>query len=99
MDLYTSRRITNTVSLSLSILATAFGLFWLAWLLWTLVSQGMPWLRWDVFTASTPPPGSAGGLANAILGSLLMTALGVLVGAPVGVLAGTYLAELARGSR
>jgi phosphate transport system permease protein len=80
-------------------LATAFGLFWLAWLLWTLLSHGLQWLSWDVFTMSTPPPGSAGGLKNAIVGSLLMTFMGVLIGAPIGVLAGTFLSEFGRGSR
>jgi phosphate transport system permease protein len=99
IGLYTRRRLVNVFYMSLSLLATLFGLFWLAWLLWTLVSAGLPWLRWDVFTQSTPPPGSAGGLANAIFGSLLMTGAGVAIGTPAGVLAGTYLAEFGRNSR
>jgi phosphate transport system permease protein len=71
----------------------AFGLFWLCWILWTLISHGLPALNSAVFTQMTPPPGSAGGLLNAISGSLLMTLLGTLIGTPIGILAGTYLAE------
>ena len=98
MNLYFRRRLTNYLSLGLSVAATVFGLFWLTWLLWTLVSRGLPWLTWDLFVQATPPPGSAGGLANAIVGSLLMTGVGVAIGAPVGVLAGTYLSEFGRAS-
>jgi phosphate transport system permease protein len=92
-DLYTRRRIVNTLSLTVSVLAMAFGLFWLCWILWTLISHGLPALNSAVFTQMTPPPGSAGGLLNAISGSLLMTLLGTLIGTPIGILAGTYLAE------
>ncbi len=99
MSLYLRRRLTNYISLALSVAATVFGLFWLAWLLWTLISRGLPWMRWDIFVQSTPPPGSAGGLINAILGSVLMTGAGVAIGAPVGVLAGTFLSEFGRASR
>jgi len=99
ISLYTRRRLVNFFNLGMSMLATAFGLFWLIWLLWTLLSAGLPALHWTVFTQSTPPPGSAGGLANAIVGSLLMTALGVLIGAPAGILAGTYLSEFGRNGR
>ena len=99
MNLYQRRRFLNAFNLTASMLATAFGLFWLAWLLWTLLSHGLQWLSWDVFTMSTPPPGSAGGLKNAIVGSLMMTFMGVLIGAPIGVLAGTFLSEFGRGSR
>ena len=76
-----------------------FGLFWLIWLLWTLISNGLQWLSVDVFTEITPPPGSAGGLINAIVGSLIMTAIGVIIGTPIGILAGTYLSEFARTSK
>ena len=99
MNLYQRRRFINYFNLTASMLATVFGLFWLAWLLWTLLSHGLQWLSWDVFTMSTPPPGSAGGLKNAIVGSLMMTFMGVLIGAPIGVLAGTFLSEFGRGSR
>lgn len=92
-DLYTRRRIVNALSLTVSVLAMGFGLFWLCWILWTLVGHGFPALTTAVFTQMTPPPGSSGGLLNAISGSLLMTALGTLIGTPIGILAGTYLAE------
>jgi phosphate transport system permease protein len=97
MNLYLQRRIANITLLTLAVLATAFGLFWLGWLLWTLLSQGLAWVSLDVFTQITPPPGSSGGLSNAIVGSLMLTAGGVLIGAPIGVLAGTFLSEFGRG--
>ncbi len=97
-NLYTKRRIVNAFNLTVSALATAFGLFWLAWLLWTLLSYGLQWIDWSVFTESTPPPGSSGGLANAIVGSLMLTGLGTLIGAPSGILAGTFLSEYGRGT-
>jgi len=81
------------------VIATVFGLFWLTWLLWTLLSNGFQWLSLDLFVKSTPPPGSAGGLANAIVGSLIMTSVGLLIGTPIGILAGTYLSEFSRQSR
>ena len=99
MDLHRQRKIINLLWLSASVLATAFGLFWLAWLLWTLLSNGLQWVSWDIFTKPTPPPGSQGGLANAIAGTLMMTGVGVAIGAPIGVLAGTYLCEFGRHSR
>lgn len=93
LDLYARRRIINTLSLGISILAMAFGLFWLGWILWTLLENGLPSLGAHVFTQTTPPPGSDGGLINAIFGSLMMVAVAVLIGTPIGILAGTYLAE------
>ena len=74
-------------------LAMLFGLFWLCWILLTLLDHGLPTLTPVVFTQMTPPPGSAGGLLNAIAGSLMMTVVGTLIGTPIGILAGTYLAE------
>ena len=99
MQLYTRRRLINAFNLSVSVLATVFGLFWLIWLLWTLFDNGLQWLTIEVFTKMTPPPGSGGGLANAIAGSLLLTGIATLIGTPLGVLAGTYLAEFGRYSR
>jgi phosphate transport system permease protein len=93
LDLYARRRIINTLSLGISILAMAFGLFWLGWILWTLLEHGLPSLGAHVFTQTTPPPGSDGGLVNAIVGSLMMVVVAVLIGTPIGILAGTYLAE------
>lgn len=91
--LYARRRLVNVVSLSISVLTMMFGLFWLGWILWTLLVNGIPGLSWHVFTQSTPPPGSDGGLINAIYGSMMMSLVGVLIGTPIGILAGTYLAE------
>ena len=91
--LYTRRRLINAVSLGISVLAMLFGLFWLGWILWTLLDNGLPGLSRAVFTQMTPPPGSNGGLLNAIAGSLMMTLLATLIGTPIGILAGTYLAE------
>ena len=99
MNLYTRRRIINAFNLSVSVVATVFGLFWLAWLLWTLFDNGLHWLRLDVFTKMTPPPGSEGGLWNAIVGSVILTGFATLIGTPLGVLAGTFLAEFGRYSK
>jgi phosphate transport system permease protein len=93
LTLYARRRLINLLSLGISVLAMAFGLFWLGWILFTLLQHGIPGLSLAVFTQITPPPGSNGGLINAIAGSLMMTALGTLIGTPIGILAGTYLAE------
>ncbi len=92
-DLYTRRRFINIVSLTISVFAMLFGLFWLGWILWTLLEHGLPGLGMHVFTQTTPPPGSNGGLINAIVGSLMMVAIATFIGTPIGILAGTYLAE------
>jgi phosphate transport system permease protein len=96
MDLYTRRVWTNRFNLLMSLLATGFGLFWLAWILWTLFDAGLGAVRLSVFTQMTPPPGSAGGLLNAIVGSLIMAGGATLLGTPIGILAGVYLAEFGR---
>ena len=90
---YLKRKITNGLALSISVFTVMFALTFLVWILWTLFSQGLAHLTLDVFTKMTPPPGSAGGLLNAIVGSLYMVLFATLIGTPVGVLAGTYLAE------
>jgi phosphate transport system permease protein len=99
MDLYARRRLTNRVVMGLSVVATAFGLLWLVLVLGTLLINGVEAIGPSLFTQMTPPPGSTGGLLNAIVGSLAMTAIATLVGTPTGILAGTFLAEYARGSR
>jgi len=96
---YLRRRAQNVVYLTLSWAATAIGLTILFLILWTLLRNGVPALSVDLFTVNTPPPGSRGGIANAIYGSLIMTFVATLVGTPVGVLTGTYLAEYGRESR
>ncbi|HTL25843.1 MAG TPA: phosphate ABC transporter permease PstA [Burkholderiales bacterium] len=95
--LYRSRKRVNFMLLGISGLALAFGLFWLVWILGTLLYEGGTALaRASLYYQMTPPPGSDGGLANAIVGSLLMVGAGTLLGTPVGILAGTYLAEYGR---
>jgi phosphate transport system permease protein len=93
MDLYARRLFINRLNLAVSLLTMLFGLFWLGWILLTLFDAGFRALGPDLFRLTTPPPGSAGGLANAIAGSLLMAAGGTLIGTPVGIMAGIYLGE------
>jgi phosphate transport system permease protein len=105
MARYHRRRQRNTVTMALSVAATVFGAAWLVIILATLLWNGFSGLSLEVFTASTPPPGGsggvagAGGLANAIVGSLILTVMGVVIGTPIGILAGTYMAEYGRYSR
>jgi len=94
--LYARRRFRNSVFLTLSIGAALFGIGWLAVILSTLVSNGMEAMTPTVFTQITLSTGENGGLANAIVGSVIMSGLAVLVGTPIGILAGTYLAEYGR---
>ena len=93
------RKLVNVLALALSGLATAVGLFFLGAILWTLLRNGLAGVSLRLFTQMTPPPGSSGGLLNAIYGSAVMTLIGILIGGPVGMLAGTYLAEYGRTSR
>jgi len=93
------RQFVNALALGLSGLATAVGLFFLGAILWTLISSGLAGMSSTLFTQTTPPPGSSGGIINAIYGSAVMTVIGILIGAPIGMLAGTYLAEYGRTSR
>jgi len=89
------RRASNLISKVLGTAATLFGLSWLAWILIVTLINGARALSFRIFTDITPPPGADGGLANALVGSALMSLLGVLIGAPIGIAAGTYLAEFA----
>ncbi len=98
-SLYAARRRRNAVAIAASFIATGIGLAWLALILGVLVWNGLSGLSLAVFTEMTPPPGSAGGLLNAIVGSLIMTVLGVAIGTPIGMLAGTYMAEYGRHDR
>ena len=91
--LYRKRLFMNKLSLSLALAAMAIGMFFLGWLLYTLFLKGFNGLSWALFTQMTPPPGSKGGIANAIFGSLAMVGVATLIGTPVGILAGVYLAE------
>ncbi len=90
---YRRRRVVNRIMLTISLATLVFGLFWLFWIIQTLLFKGAPALSYTLFTEITPPPGQSGGLVNAIFGSVMMAGVGTLIGTPVGILAGTYLAE------
>ena len=94
--LYRKRALVNGFNMVVSGLCAAFGLFWLVWILWTTLRTGLSAIGMDLFTRMTPPPGSEGGLANALFGSLLMSLAAIVIGTPIGIAAGTYLAEYAR---
>jgi len=92
--LYRRRVRTNFIGLTLSMTAMAIGLFVLLWILFVLFKNGLSALDWNMFTQSTPAPGSeGGGLANAIVGSLLIVGLATFLSTPIGIFAGVYLAE------
>jgi phosphate transport system permease protein len=94
MAMHARRKWVNVVTLSLSLAAMAFGLFWLAWILIETIRLGIGGLSFSVFTEMTPPPqAEVGGLANALAGSALMVLLATAVGTPIGILCGIYLAE------
>lgn len=99
LALHRRRAWVNRIALTLSLAAMAFGLVWLVWILFETARQGFGGLSLALFTQSTPAPqAEGGGLANAIVGSLLMVGLATFVGAPVGVMAGVYLAEYGRAT-
>ena len=93
------RRAADIIAFLFATAATAFGLLWLFWILWTTLREGAAALTPRLFTEMTPPPGSSGGLLNAFYGSAVMILLGLVLGTPVGVAAGTYLAEHGRHTR
>ncbi|MFN3076888.1 MAG: phosphate ABC transporter permease PstA [Alphaproteobacteria bacterium] len=99
MTLLQRRRLVNIVSIAIAVGMTALALCWLAMILKTLLVNGFDALSLRLFTETTPPPGSDGGIANAIFGSLVMTGLAILLATPMGILAGTYLSEYARRGR
>jgi phosphate transport system permease protein len=99
MAIYDSRRRRSKFYVGLCYACVAVGLGWLALILGTLLFEGFRGLTLTVFTQMTPPPGSDGGLLNAITGSLIMTTLAVVIGTPLGMLAGTYMAEYGRYSK
>ena len=90
---FASRKRVNLVALTLSLMAMAFGVFWLMWILWETLRLGIGGIVLATFTEMTPPPNEPGGIANAIFGSLVMVGLATFVGTPIGIMAGIYLAE------
>jgi phosphate transport system permease protein len=93
MAKFARRKTVNKVALVLSLAAMAFGLFWLFWILWETIRLGLGGISLATFTQMTPAPNEAGGIANAIYGSILMVLLATFVGTPIGIMAGIYLAE------
>lgn len=91
--LYARRRVTNGIAIVMATLAAVIGLVFLAWILYTVVTRGLPNLNLDLFTKMTPPPGETGGMLNAFAGSLIMCTIAIVIGTPLGILAGTWLAE------
>src|SRR3954464_10880037 len=98
--IYASRRRFDIIIRTLCVGAALFGVTWLALILFTLFYNGLAGINLQIFTQNTPPPGSTeGGLQNAIIGSIIITAIGVGIGAPLGLFAGTYLAEYGSNDR
>jgi phosphate transport system permease protein len=92
--IYYKRKAQDYLVKFLAWIATLFGLFFLAWILWVTFSKGFNAFGSHLFTQMTPPPGEeTGGLLNALVGSLMMCLLAVFMAAPIGIAAGTYLAE------
>ncbi len=96
---YVRRRVLSGVMNVLCMLAAGIGLLFLGSILLTLVQKGMAGLAPTVFTNPMKTPGQDGGLANAIVGTLIQTGLGTLIGAPLGMAVGVYLSEVGRDSR
>ena len=99
MSIASRRYRRNRIAMALSIASAAVGLFFLGALLWTLIWNGLGAIRPSIFYEMTPPPGSDGGLANAIFGSFAMTFVSIIIATPIGILAGTYLSEYAGDSK
>ena len=100
LTLSNRRILTNVSILSLSALAAVFGLFMLGWILYDVALKGASAINWQFFTEIPTPPGmGGGGLANAIVGTLLMTIVATVISVPFGILAGTYLSEFDRGGK
>jgi phosphate transport system permease protein len=98
---FNRRKIVNKIALALSLGAMVFGLFWLTWILWETLIQGIGGITIATFTQMTPAPNDelVGGLANALWGSFVMVVLATCVGTPIGIMAGVYLAEYGSKSR
>ena len=98
-SLYNKRRLINKLGLGFALSAMAFGLFWLLWILFTLLVEGFQGMvEMPIFMADTPPPMGEGGLRNAIVGSAMLAFSGLFIGAPIGLMTGIYLAEFSHGS-
>jgi phosphate transport system permease protein len=96
---YRRRLLAHRIGMCLSIAAMAIGLGFLAWILFTLLKEGLHGLSMTLFTMDTPAPGSPGGLRNALVGSLLLVGLSTAISTPIGILAGIYLAEYGQNNK
>ncbi|HEY1326855.1 MAG TPA: phosphate ABC transporter permease PstA [Casimicrobiaceae bacterium] len=94
---YRRRLVVNRFNLVMSLATMAFGMAFLFWILFVLFQNGIAALSPTLFSAATPPPGSAGGLSNAIFGSAVIVGTATLISTPIGILAGIYLAEYGHG--
>jgi phosphate transport system permease protein len=99
-SIFNSRKRNNKIGLFLSMTAMTVGMLFLLWILSVLFLKGFAAINWEIFTASTPAPGSeGGGLANAIVGSIMLIGCCTLISTPIGVLAGLYLSEYGNRSK
>src|SRR6266481_874158 len=96
--IYRRRLWVNRWNLAMSLATMAFGMLFLLWILFTLFMRGFEALSPTLFTQMTPPPGSDGGLANAIFGSFVMVTVATFISTPIGILAGIYLAEFGKSN-
>jgi phosphate transport system permease protein len=94
--LYRKRLLVNRFNMIVSMGTMAFGMFFLFWILIVLFGKGFAALSPTLFTQTTPPPGSEGGLANAIFGSVVIVGVATFISTPIGILAGIYLAEFGK---
>jgi phosphate transport system permease protein len=94
--IYRRRLRVNRFNLFMSLAAMTFGMTFLIWILVVLFTKGIGAMSPSLFLQTTPPPGSTGGLANAIVGSALIVGVATVVATPIGILAGIYLAEYGR---
>jgi phosphate transport system permease protein len=97
--IYRRRRWVNRFNLVMSVGTMGFGMMFLFWILLTLFGKGITVFGPSLFTQMTPPPGQAGGLANAIFGSVMIVGAAILIATPIGIMAGIYLAEVGRTNR
>lgn len=93
-----TRKIANIIALLMAGFSAFIGIFFLVWIIWEITQKGISSINWAFFTELPTPPGeTGGGLANAIVGSVIITLIAIIVGVPIGVLAGTYLSEFGHG--
>lgn len=94
------RRLTDILLKLVSCASAGIGISVLIWIIFSVCKNGIKAINWEFFTSLPTPPGiEGGGLSNAIVGTLMITALATLMGIPIGLMAGTYLSEFGEGSK